>query len=88
MLVVSESRWLADLTAPPRAEDTEGWRPGLAGGPMEFLVPVDGRALADAVAAAPPRALAAFAGVPVRDVEALDVAVPKPSCFVGDFVGD
>lgn len=43
---------------------------------------VEARALA---VAAPPRALA---GVPVREVEALDVAVFRPSCFVGDLVGD
>lgn len=52
---------------------------------MELLVVVvAARVLADP-AAAPPRV---FAGVPVRDVEALDVAVPRPSCLVGDFVGD
>lgn len=38
---------------------------------------------ARALVAAPPRALA---GVPVREVAALEPAVP--SCFVGDLVGD
>lgn len=50
---------------------------------MDVLaVLVEARVLA---VAAPPRA---FAGVPVRDVEALDVAVFRPNCFVGDLVGD
>lgn len=85
LLVARESRLLTDRVAPPRVAAPDGWRPGLAGGPMEFLVvAVGARVLADA-AAAPPRA---FAGVPVRDVEALDVAVPRPSCLVGDLVGD
>lgn len=86
LLVVRESRALADRVAPPRVLDVEGWRPGLAGGPMELLVVVVvARALADA-ATAPPRV---FAGVPVRDVAVLDAAVlPRPSCLVGDFVGD
>lgn len=82
--VFTESRPLAGLVPAVRAaavEDTDGWRPGLAGGPMDDRV-----ALVEAArvfAAAPPLA---FAGVPVREVDALEVAVP--SCLVGDLVGD
>lgn len=49
---------------------------------MEVLVEV---VEALALAVVPPRV---FAGVPVREVEALEVAVLLPNCFVGDFVGD
>lgn len=67
----------------PAVEDTEAWRPGRGGGPIEFrVVLVEG---VRPLAAAPPRALA---GVPVREVEALEFAVERPSCFVGDLVGD
>lgn len=82
LLVVSERRLLADLAGPPRVEEVDGWRPGLAGGPIEVLVEV---VEALALAVVPPRV---FAGVPVREVEALDVAVFIPNCFVGDLVGD
>lgn len=86
--VVRDSRPLAALVvvvgrgAP--AADTDAWRPtreaGTAGGPIDDLVVAEA---ARALVVEVPRA---FAGVPVRDVAALDEAVP--SCFVGDLVGD
>lgn len=85
MPVVTESRPLAGLVPTARevaVEEREGWRPGLAGGPIDVLVVLVEAARAFGVAV-PPRA---FAGVPVREVEALEAAVP--SCFVGDLVGD
>lgn len=64
-------------------EDTDETRvvreAGTGGGPMDGLVgPEGGRALGGG--------LVALDGVPVRDVAALEVAVPN--CLVGDFVGD
>lgn len=86
--VVRDSRLLAVLAvvvgreAP--ADETDAWRPtrdaGTAGGPIDDLVVAEA---ARALVVVVPRA---FAGVPVREVAALDEAVP--SCFVGDLVGD
>lgn len=83
--MLTDSRPLTGLAAAGRdttVEETDGWRLGLAGGPIDDLV-----ALVEAarVLAAAAPALA-FAGVPVREVDALEDAVP--SCFVGDLVGD
>lgn len=85
--VVRDSRLLAVLAvvvgreAP--ADETDAWRPtrdaGTAGGPIDDLVVAEA---ARALVVVP----RAFAGVPVREVAALDEAVP--SCFVGDLVGD
>lgn len=56
-----------------------------AGGPIDVRwVIVDVRAL-EAPAVADAEGTLAFEGVPVREAEALDVAL---SCFVGDFTGD
>lgn len=52
---------------------------------MELLAALVEETRALVAAVAPPRV---FAGVPVREVEALDVAVPRPICLVGDLVGD
>lgn len=85
LLVLTDSRPLAGLVPAVRdatLEETDGWRLGLAGGPIDDLV-----ALVEAARVFAPAAPAlAFAGVPVREVDALEVAVP--SCFVGDLVGD
>lgn len=86
MPVARESRLLAVLVVVVRdgaAAETDAWRPtrdaGTAGGPMDDLVVAEA---ARALVVVP----RAFAGVPVREVAALDDAVP--SCFVGDLVGD
>ena len=68
-------------------DDMEDCRPaleaGTAGGPIDVRLaptPTEGRAFAVT------DGTLAFDGVAVREVEALDAAVP--SCLVGDFVGD
>jgi hypothetical protein len=54
---------------------------GTAGGPIDGRPgPTDGRGFM------PTEGTRAFDGVPVREVEALELAVAI--CFVGDFVGD
>lgn len=54
---------------------------GTGGGPIDGRpAPTDGRGFT------PAEGTRAFDGVPVREVEALEVAVAI--CFVGDFVGD
>lgn len=54
---------------------------GTAGGPIDGRpAPTDGRGFM------PTEGTRAFDGVPVREVEALELAVAI--CFVGDFVGD
>lgn len=85
--VVRDSRLLAALVLVGReapADETDAWRPtrdaGIAGGPIDDLV------VAEAARALVVVVPLAFAGVPVREVAALDEAVP--SCFVGDLVGD
>lgn len=83
--MLRDNRPLAGLVPAVRVaavDDTDGWRPGLAGGPIDALVALV-EAVRAFVAAAPALALA---GVPVREVDALEGAVP--SCFVGDLVGD
>jgi len=55
---------------------------GIAGGPIEILVPPTLGLGFDNV----PEGFLIFEGVPVRGVEALEFA--PESCFVGDFVGD
>ena len=76
----------ADVRFPtlgPPASDGLDVRPaaGGGGGPIEVLPPTLGLGF-DSVT----EGFLAFDGVPVRGVEAFDVAAE--SCFVGDFVGD
>lgn len=72
-----------DLLAPPAIDGRDVCEAGLAGGPIDVrLPPMLGRGL-DIVMEG---FLVLVLGVPVRGVEALEVAAD--SCFVGDLVGD